>query len=194
MSDESILSFHARCRELFLRAYPREPTEGRGLARSLRRVFTWGLSNQRIAVYVWDRRPDTYAECLQRAQEKHSTEQLCKETRRSGGGLHALNQAPEEDGRAGQGPPTTKGVCHGCGNPGHYIRQCPAIKKAKEMGICQMTRKRKEKPKGKGKQDKGRNDKKGVHAMAGSRESPGQRDESSDNGPEPAGNAGALSL
>jgi len=148
MTDETILAFHARCRELFLRAYPGEPTEGMGLAKSLRRVFVWGLTSQKISVYVWDRRPETYSDCLQKAQEKYSTEQLCKEIKKAG--LHAIPGPPGEEKVAF--PPKSsgqKGTCHGCGNPGHYIRQCPVILKAKEMGVFQVNKKT-DKGKGRG--------------------------------------------
>jgi len=142
--DEAILQYHARCRELFRRAYPGEAVEGQGLARMLRKTFIWGLNDQRISEYVWDRRPGTYAECLQHAQEKLSTLQVGVERRKLHKGLHAL-PAPTETRQERNPPPQAANLCHGCGQPGHFIRQCPAIRKAKELGIVAAVQPKKKK-------------------------------------------------
>jgi hypothetical protein len=130
LPDETILMFHARVRELFTRAYPNEATEGNGLARHLRKNFTWGLDNTHITTYVWDRRPATYAECLQLAQEKHSTQVIADERKKSGsrGGVHAMG--PPQ----GQGS-STEPTCWGCGQTGHVLRNCPPVLKAEERGL-----------------------------------------------------------
>jgi len=142
--DEAVLQYHARCRELFRRAYPGEAVEGPGLARMLRKTFIWGLNDHRISEYVWDRRPGTYAECLQHAQEKLSTLQVGLERRKLHKGLHAM-PGPAETRQERNPPPQTSNLCHGCGQPGHFIRQCPAIRKAKELGIVAAVQQKKKK-------------------------------------------------
>jgi hypothetical protein len=128
LPDETILMFHARMRELFNRAFPNENTEGNGLARHLRKNFTWGLESSQITTYVWDRRPATYAECLRLAQEKYST-QIIADDRKKGhgrGSVHAMGPS----GSSGNEP-----TCWGCGQSGHVLRNCPPVLKAEERGI-----------------------------------------------------------
>jgi hypothetical protein len=138
MPDETVLQFHSRVRMLFTRAYPGEDTDGDGLARLLRETFIWGLESKKITEYVSDRQPDTYQVCLDRAQEKLATlvgfEDEKKKSQK--GGLHAMKSPADEgdgDDRA----------CHGCGQVGHFIRQCPiltAIRKAKDGGLVGAVR------------------------------------------------------
>ena len=139
--DKSVLQFHGRMRELFTRAYPAEPTEGNGLARYLRDNFIWGLHTRKVSVYVQDQQPDTYAQCLEHAQAKLSTNLMEAASRgRDTGGLHAL-QNQQGTGNQG-GDASDPRTCHGCGKPGHFIRQCPAVKKAQEMGILAAVKNR----------------------------------------------------
>jgi hypothetical protein len=155
MPDESVLQFHSRVRTLFTRAYPGVATEGDGLARLLRDTFTWGLESRKITEYVSDQQPGTYQECLTRAQEKLATIVGFEEERskRNGrGGLHAV-KAPADDGAS-----TDTRACHGCGQTGHFIRQCPimlAIRKAQESGLVGAVRPRTDRGRGR---TKGRGD------------------------------------
>jgi hypothetical protein len=165
MPDESVLQFHSRVRTLFTRAYPGVATEGDGLARLLRDTFTWGLESRKITEYVSDQQPDTYQDCLTRAQEKLATIvgfEEEKSKRSSRGGLHAV-KAPTEDGAA-----TDNRACHGCGQAGHFIRQCPimlAIRKAQESGLVGAVRPRADRGRGR---TKSRGD--GRKAASGRRE------------------------
>jgi len=139
-ADETILQFHARCRELFVRAYPGEATEGPGLARNLRNIFIFGLSEPRITEYVYDRRPDTYTDCLSYAQEKHSTIMILDEKKKQGASLNAMGQPPVRTGSNDLGATTNepRNVCHGCLQPGHFARSCPVFLRLKERGICRL--------------------------------------------------------
>jgi hypothetical protein len=165
MPDESVLQFHSRVRTLFTRAYPGVATEGDGLARLLRDTFTWGLESRKITEYVSDQQPDTYQDCLTRAQEKLATIvgfEEEKSKRNSRGGLHAV-KAPAEDGAA-----TDNRACHGCGQTGHFIRQCPimlAIRKAQESGLVGAVRPKADRGRGR---TKSRGD--GRKAASGRRE------------------------
>jgi len=137
-ADETILQFHARCRELFVRAYPGQATEGDGLARNLRNIFTFGLSDTKITEYVYDRRPDTYTDCLSYAQEKYSTIQILEDKKKTGGNVNAMGGAlPNTPTNSDQGGP--RGPCHGCLQHGHYARNCPVLLRLKERGICRLT-------------------------------------------------------
>jgi hypothetical protein len=139
MPDETVLQFHSRVRTLFTRAYPGVPTEGDGLARLLRDTFIWGLESRKITEYVSDGQPATYQDCLTRAQGKLATLvgfEDEKNKRSSKSGLHAM-KGPTEDQ-----PPDSR-ACHGCGQVGHFVRQCPllaALRKAQEGGLVSAVR------------------------------------------------------
>ena len=121
LPDESILAWHARARELFLRAYPGHITEGE-LGRHLRKVFIFGLSSRRITEFVWDSRPQSYTACLDLAQDKHATVAMLQQQRKESSGIHNL-QTPQTRNPSAVSP--TLGPCHGCGQMGHLIRDCP---------------------------------------------------------------------
>jgi hypothetical protein len=130
LPDESVLQFHARCRELFDRAYPTQDREGDGLAaKHLRRQFVWGLANRKVTDYVWDQRPATYARCLELAQAKLSAFEIAKVMRpgASGGRLQAMSR----QGQAGEGEKrATK--CWGCQEEGHVVRDCPLLQAGRQ--------------------------------------------------------------
>jgi hypothetical protein len=147
MPDETVLQFHSRVRTLFTRAYPGVPTEGDGLARLLRDTFIWGLESRKITEYVSDGQPATYQDCLTRAQGKLATLvgfEDEKNKRSAKSGLHAM-KGPTED------QPSDSRACHGCGQAGHFVRQCPiltALKKAQESGLVGAVRGRSDRGRG----------------------------------------------
>jgi len=153
-SDEDILRFHARVRELYIRAYPSEPLEGTGLAGELRRVFIWGLTDERISIYIWDRRPGTYFQCLQLAQEKYSTIKIAKVERSKASRIASMGEnqrnseqrdETEDAQRVGAIPNANQrlpaggsGVqremkCYVCQSPSHLWRQCPFYQKMMDL-------------------------------------------------------------
>ena len=70
---EDELSWHARCRALFRRAYPEKPHE---VDMDLILKFTCGLRNRTLAHYVQDGNPHTYGDALVRCQNKRATCEL----------------------------------------------------------------------------------------------------------------------
>jgi hypothetical protein len=137
LPDEDVLQYHARCRELFDRAYPTQESEGDGLAaRNLRKIFVWGLSNRRVSDYVWDQRPRTYDLCLELAQNKLSALDIAKNRKlpSSGSRLQAMNRGNPgrgNDGDKGEKKATVR--CWICGEGDHIMRDCPQKMTEKQM-------------------------------------------------------------
>jgi hypothetical protein len=137
LPDEDVLQYHARCRELFDRAYPTQESEGDGLAaRNLRKIFVWGLSNRRVSDYVWDQRPRTYDLCLELAQNKLSALDIAKNRKlpSSGSRLQAMNRGNPgrgNDGDKGEKKATVR--CWICGESDHIMRDCPQKMTEKQM-------------------------------------------------------------
>lgn len=136
LPDEDLLQFHARVRTLFTRAYPGVAQVGGGLATTLRETYVWGIADTKVSEYVWDRRPDTYPECLRLAQEKQATLARIADQRRTNqrrNGLHQIASAGEEAGRdAGNR------TCYVCDRPGHFMRECPGLEKARARGLLAL--------------------------------------------------------
>jgi hypothetical protein len=126
LPDEAILTWHARARELFLRAYPGHSTAGE-LGRHLRRVFIFGLSNRKVSEYVWDKRPTQYDQCLTWAQEKYSSVKLYQHAS-SNGGIYALQAPPQRPPLSGGG---NRDTCYLCKQAGHFMRECPSLSSVK---------------------------------------------------------------
>jgi hypothetical protein len=130
LPDEDVLQYHARCRELFDRAYPTQESEGDGLAaRNLRKIFVWGLSNRRVSDYVWDQRPRTYDLCLELAQNKLSALDIAKNRKlpSSGSRLQAMNRGNPGEAttatRARRRPPS------GAGSAGKETISCATARR-----------------------------------------------------------------
>lgn len=132
LTDESLLEWSARCRSLYMRAYPGANPQGAGDAGlMLRERFIKGLDNDVLKEYVWDHRPANFGECLTHAENKMATLTMMADTATAGrkkrdtqGGVHQLGQK-EKDNRNRKG-------CFLCKEEGHFVRNCPKLEEAQE--------------------------------------------------------------
>lgn len=111
---ETILAWHTRLRELFLRATPNGNANN---DQALIDTFTQNLVDPAIMMYVLDANPATYAAALQAAQNKQATLLVMGKQVTSGAlnqlgadGIHALHR----DGK----------TCWFCNQPGHQRHEC----------------------------------------------------------------------
>ena len=150
--DESILSWHGRCRDLFKRAFPHQNVDDYAQGENLRDHFCKRLANREICQQVLMNRPATWHDCLRVAQNASSVgqglserdgfmEQIPKNRR-------AINQiqnpatndgsigafGPPKDGGKGKGTgganpkkkkDNTNKDCYNCGDIGHIKWHCP---------------------------------------------------------------------
>ena len=127
LADETLLEWHVRLRELYLRANPGAEIDLGPGGKALRRKFVSGIDNSEIRVYVRQHRPDTFQECLTIAQRQHAAmkeEQTDKKDRRrthKDAQIVALQKAA----------PSNPGTCYFCGKSGHFANQCPLLEKAR---------------------------------------------------------------
>ena len=127
MADETLLEWHVRLRELYLRANPGADIDQGPGGKSLRRKFVAGIDNSEIRVYVRQHRPDTFQECLTIAQRQHAAmkeEQTDKKDRRrthKDAQIVALHKTSTND----------QGNCYYCGKSGHFLNSCPVLGRAR---------------------------------------------------------------
>jgi len=128
-ADEEIIDFHNRCRTGFIRAYPTANLANDPRLADLCRIFAWGLSDQSITEYIWDRRPHAdFEEVLRLAQQKKSTLiQIEERNRQQRRGLHAMTP--------NAGPSASASTCWVCNDTGHFLRDCPLKMKMEERGL-----------------------------------------------------------
>lgn len=139
--DETVLAWHSRVRDSFVRAYPNETVD---TSRTLIDRFTLGLKNGKLAEFVWDKRPATFSEALNAANDKVASLAVLA-SRQSGSfgpnqqlpggirikqepGIHALNgfnshNNPRPFDRFDQYayPDVT---CYRCQKQGHFAKEC----------------------------------------------------------------------
>ena len=138
MADESILEWHARCRSLYLRAYPGSSAAGTGAEGiQLRERFARGLESDTIREYVWDQRPTNYANMLTSAQNKLATLTMMATAKNEAKGA---DKKEGEDGVHAVKKPKAKPAnrfmggnyqCFLCESKDHIVRSCPLLDKAK---------------------------------------------------------------
>ena len=126
LTDESLLTWHGRCRELFMRAFPTADVNAGATGQMLRDRFIGGLDQRTIKEFLWDRRPDNYADCLTSAQTKEATIRLMDEGSKKKTGLHAVGKFTEKMNFSGS-------TCYFCSEAGHVIKRCPLLTKAREF-------------------------------------------------------------
>lgn len=127
LTDESLLEWHSRLRDLYLRAYPTAEVDQDPGGQMLRDRFTSGLDNRDIKTYVYDHRPISYRACLQEAQRKQATLMLMNDDKKKGGrtgasGSTVAAMTPKEDIQ-----------CYFCHENGHMARDCPKVGRIKGL-------------------------------------------------------------
>jgi hypothetical protein len=116
-ADETLLQWHSRCREHFIRAFPNEGPEA---SQRLRDQFVVGITDEIVSTHVYDVDPNTYALALESAQKKSASRLIYgNRSGAAGGGLHGM----ERDEK--------RGACHFCGDLSHFQRDCKLWTKAK---------------------------------------------------------------
>jgi len=135
MDDETLLQWHARLCDLYMRAYPGMPLDGPGgTMRLLREQFAMGIANEQIRVHVLDQNPVDYARVLAAAQNKQATLMMNEHAKGDDGGngkskrVSAIED-PCEIAIIGAINAHMKGKCHLCNKDGHFQSYCPEMKK-----------------------------------------------------------------
>lgn len=151
LTSETVLEWHSRLRDLFLRAYPGAGVDIDPGGQLLRDQYAKGLDNPAIREFVFDRRPATYAASLEAAQSKQATVLLMATTKKSA--------TPSVNAMASNtsSPTLSSDSCFFCEKAGHFLRQCPLLDKARTLLSDQQ--KKPDAPKGgrgRGKNNRGR--------------------------------------
>ena len=161
---ENVLTFHSRCRRLFLRAYPNTLPDELNASQSLIRKFISGLISVETQRYVYRQSPDTFNGALEMAQaDEMSMLAIADSVDRVEKKVASLNlegsmtiQAMGETGK-----PSSDSVrrCFfpDCGSTAHLVKDCPKRKAA--YGYFQKqrsTRNARGRGRGRGGQSRGR--------------------------------------
>ena len=112
--DETVLQFHGRCREMFLRAYPDQAPNNSVL---LIQTFALGLADTEVSRFVLDQNPATFAAASNTAQVKSATEAALSSRRK--GGVNSINSMG-----AGKSAGGGDKSCWHCNRPGHLRAEC----------------------------------------------------------------------
>jgi hypothetical protein len=136
VEGEPVMEWHARIRELFMRAYPGEDPNG---SRNLTKTFSLGLAAEDVQEWVWEMQPNTFQEALVLANNKAAAMAMVAQARtaRSSGKSQLAKQQFKLSALTGQ-PSQGKGsfvkggprTCFFCKEAGHFQRECPLLKKA----------------------------------------------------------------
>jgi len=141
--DETILAWHARVREAFIRAHPQLVV---ATAQALIDRFILGLINSKVIEYVWDQRPTTFSEALDLASNKMASLTVIANRNKAaqvGGatmpqvklepGVHNVQQhsPTKRYGNIGGGAPHYDS-CWFCGQRGHAKRDCMLLTRARQ--------------------------------------------------------------
>lgn len=128
--QETLLEWHGRLRDLFVRAYPNHPGVDQGeLGTNLRERFAVGLESASIQEYVLDKDPATYADCLTDAETKSNTLVKMKDMSQVAAALHAIQQVKKPI------PRDAGGACYYCYRDGHFKIECAVRKTDEQHGL-----------------------------------------------------------
>jgi hypothetical protein len=139
LEGETAIQWHTRARELYHRA---QPTANLETAQELKDCFVLGLRIREVKQCVWDAKPPTLSECLEKATNKEAGLLVTQgyalgpptavETRRRSG-INAMNpQFNRGDNKGDNQRGRNKLVCWNCGDPNHFKRDCPKLSAAEK--------------------------------------------------------------
>ncbi len=120
--DEPILAWSSRLRLLHSRAYPNMPAADKETNTDLIEAFVVRLNNKVTTDRVWNRRPDTYAQALQFANDAHAGQKILNQAvppqPKEEPGLFFVGQGePEDGGAAAIGAARRRAAASGAINP-----------------------------------------------------------------------------
>lgn len=124
-SEESLLDWHSRLRQLYQRAHPNLNPGQIDASRDLREAFMENMKDARIGKDIWRRRPANYQQALEWASDAAAVELIFQKKQTDLNALNALNALNQTASRnvAAMRDPFT-GVCWNCGGVGHKRGQC----------------------------------------------------------------------
>lgn len=123
--EETMLAWHGRCRELFLRAFPTANANGGATGQMLKDRFVMGVEVRAVREFLWDQRPNTYVDCLTVAQTKEATLRLMEEGKKK----PSMNAVGTSSGKT----TFSDNRCFFCSQEGHQQRNCPQLDKARQL-------------------------------------------------------------
>ena len=134
---ENVLTFHTRCRRLFMRAYPNTLPDELNASRSLIRKFISGLLSVETQRYVYRQSPTTFAQALELAQaDEMSMLAIADSVDRVEKKVASLDldgaMTVQAMGEAGKPSSDFVKRCYfpDCGSTAHLVRDCPKRKAA----------------------------------------------------------------
>ena len=134
---ENVLTFHSRCRRLFLRAYPNTLPDALNGSRSLIRKFISGLMSVETQRYVYRQSPETFNNALELAQaDEMSMLAVADSLDKAEKKVASLNldgsMTVQAMGDAGKPSSDSVRRCFfpDCGSTAHLVKDCPKRKAA----------------------------------------------------------------
>ena len=129
--NEAMSVWHARCKSLYVRAFPHAREDDKNLIYS----FVNGLNTRKIREGILQQNPVTYTEALQKANIIYAAV-VHSNPNAHDSGIHAMSTPQRAKPRfsytsatGGAGYSNTGNQCYLCGKPGHQWRNCQMMLK-----------------------------------------------------------------
>ena len=130
---EDIVGWHARCRNLYKRAYPEVDDQLVEVSRQMRHKFTIGLRDQVVKQFTWRANKNSYSEVLDEAL-RQAAGSICitdgQEANNSLGGIGASFLGAMTFVKK---PEDAKISCHFCLKIGHRMKDCRSFLAAQKV-------------------------------------------------------------